>query len=190
MILLLPTHLISKNINESILVIVRSNAIFVTLLPPNLAVWKTINLPTNQSKKLSNAKYAIIQLQDHDTWSNTIKVFLILTEKNLYNKLNKEKDDPFLIQTTVTPLFITAWIQCPKYLINEIHIYRARFSNSQHRLQMATMDGRAVPKIRTGMNFGTWYRFLIRDLLVRNVVRIVSPDFFGPVCGTENFFEK
>ena len=52
---------------------------------------------------------------------------------------------------------------------------------------MATMDGRAVPKIRTGMNFGTWYRFLIRDLLVRNVVRIVSPDFFGPVCGTENF---
>ena len=92
MILLLPTHLISKNINESILVIVHSNAIFVTLLPHNLEAWKTINLLMSRPKKLSNAKYATIQLQDRDTWSNTKKVFLISIEKNLHNKLSKEKD--------------------------------------------------------------------------------------------------
>ena len=128
MILLLPTHLISKNINESILVIVHSNAIFVTLLPHNLEVWKTINLPMNRPKKLSNAKYATIQLQDRDTWSNTKKVFLISTEKNLYNKLSKEKDKrPCLVISRLKWLrfkthFITAWIQCPKYLINEIYL--------------------------------------------------------------------
>ena len=61
------------------------------------------------------------------------------------------------------------------------------------------MDGRTVPKIRTGTDFGTWYGFSVRNLLVRYVVRIFGPDFFrygtwyglwygldpGPVRGTD-----
>ena len=116
MILLLPTHLISKNINESILVIVHSNAIFVTLLPHNLEVWKTINLPMSRPKKLSNAKYATIQLQDRDTWSSTKKVFLISTEKNLYNKLSKEKDKrPCLVVSRLK------WLRFKKTLYNRLN---------------------------------------------------------------------
>ena len=41
-----------------------------------------------------------------------------------------------------------------------------------------TMDGRTEPKIRTGTEFGTWYGFLVRDLMVRYVVRIFGTDFF------------
>ena len=128
MILLLPTHLISKNINESILVIVHSNVIFVTLLPHNLEVWKTINLPMNRQKRHSNAKYAITQLQDLDTWNSTKKVFLISIEKKLYNKLSKEKNKIFFVQIRMNPLlmlqFVTAWIQCPTCLINENYLYQ------------------------------------------------------------------
>ena len=40
------------------------------------------------------------------------------------------------------------------------------------------MDGRTVPKIRTGTEFGTWYGFLVRDLMVWHVVRIFGTDFF------------
>ena len=40
------------------------------------------------------------------------------------------------------------------------------------------MDDRSVPKIRTSSNFGTWNGFLVRDLLVRYVVRIFGPDFY------------
>ena len=61
------------------------------------------------------------------------------------------------------------------------------------------MDGRTVPKIRTGTDFGTWYGFSVRNLLVRYVVRNFGPDFFrygtwyglwygldpGPVRGTD-----
>ena len=61
------------------------------------------------------------------------------------------------------------------------------------------MDGRTVPKIRTGPEFGTWSGFLVRDSLVRSVVRIFGPDFCrsgtwsgvwsglepGPVRGTD-----
>ena len=61
------------------------------------------------------------------------------------------------------------------------------------------MDDRTVPKIRTGPDFGTWSGFLVRDLLVRSVVRIFGPIFFrsgtwsgiwsellpGPVRGTD-----
>ena len=39
------------------------------------------------------------------------------------------------------------------------------------------MDGRTVPKIRTGTDFGMWYRFLVRDLMVGYVVRIFGTDF-------------
>ena len=67
------------------------------------------------------------------------------------------------------------------------------------------MDGRTVPKILTGMEFGTWYGFLVRDLLVRYVVRIFVSTvrgthfgtkksvpvqiFFGAVRGTDQNFE-
>ena len=44
--------------------------------------------------------------------------------------------------------------------------------------QVGNMDGRTVPKIRTGTEFGTWYGFLVRDLMVRYVVRIFGTDFF------------
>ena len=47
------------------------------------------------------------------------------------------------------------------------------------------MDGSIVPKIRTGTDFGTWYGFLVRDLMVRYVVRIFGTDFFGTVRGTD-----
>ena len=43
---------------------------------------------------------------------------------------------------------------------------------------LRTMGGRTIPKIRTGTDFGTWYRFLVRDLMVRYVVRIFGTDFF------------
>ena len=67
-----------------------------------------------------------------------------------------------------------------------------------------TMGGRTVPKIRTGTDFGTWYGFLVRVLMVRYVVRILGTDFFrsgtwygfwsglepGTVRGAKNFLKK
>ena len=44
------------------------------------------------------------------------------------------------------------------------------------------MDGRTVPKIRTGPDFGTWSGFLVRNFLVRN--------FVGPVRGPYNVLYK
>ena len=40
------------------------------------------------------------------------------------------------------------------------------------------MDGRTVAKIRTSTKFGAWNGFLVRNFLVRYVVRIFGPDFF------------
>ena len=58
-----------------------------------------------------------------------------------------------------------------------MHNFQSFAHEKQYTLHMC-MDDRSVPKIRTSSNFGTWNGFLVRDLLVRYVVRIFGPDFY------------